>query len=343
MSEIRTRQQLWRTIAGPVEKHAELSNTWDMPASPAPSRKNDKGERKAVVKTASAFDEDSILKEAFSADAAPCDNEDQTILEENAVQHAQAKPLQPKVNVSGKEPPKLLQRKEAQHYALPSLQRYPLDGYDQVVKAASYFGEYKNEMPPRMRREFCTNLVKRASALRIPTSSTIEAYGSSTWAPSSTFQIAMDARRSLLKEAHELEVFDKVAAARNMLDPDGFACALEEFDKEAGLDEFYGSDIPDPFLTVFAKTAKDGVPKSPSEVDPDQSIIIGNEYLPVRKLVEFATMSADILENQFGEDFVKEFVQDPKAIFDSMPRDQKLVIMRMANNNDSKLQGASTS
>lgn len=403
MIDFRTRQQLWKTVAGNVEKKAELANTWDMPASPPPSKKTSKETPKAVVKTAAvrAFGpshmkamaagtginpnhvthqaarqqlgqynamgpglpgmvdpttpwavpgvgvakmgsaEDEILKQEFGAEA-PDDNEAEPVQGENVTAHVQAQALQPKVDVSGKEPPTLLTEKKAQHYALPAFQRYPLDSYDQVEKAASYFYENEKLMPPEMKREYCQNLVKRASALDIPVGHKVEAYGSRSWASPSTVKVAQDARRSMLRDEAHVEMLDKIASVRLTAGPDMYAASLGAFDKYLGLDAYYGSDIPDPYLSTFDKRAS-ATPKSPEEADPDDSIVIGNEYLTTRKLVEFAGRSANVLRDRFGEDFVKEFQTDPKEIFDSMPRDQKLIIMRMANNSDSKLQGASTS
>ena len=38
---------------------------------------------------------------------------------------------------------------------------------------------------------------------------------------------------------------------------------------------------------------------------------------------------------RFGDEVAEQLATDPNDIFDSLPRDQKLVLMRMANNDDS--------
>jgi hypothetical protein len=367
--DIQERQQIWKDLGGNLtEKAAELANTYDMPSQSAPSKVHDKGKDKAVIKTSSApltqaQVEDQLLKEAFGAQHEGPTNAGGAIQPDDNEEHArpeqpadvpQAKYLKPRVDVSGKEPPKTITQKTAQHYALPSLGKYPLDGYDEVEKAAAYFDEWHRRMDPEMRREFCQNMVKRASALSVSVSPLAQRYGSDHWASEEQVKVALDARRSILKasmdplhgagtvDTTQADVLNKLAEQRRLMTPDDFAAVLGEFDKVAGLDHHYDGDIPDPYFSCLAKTAGPTPPHAESTTDPDETIIVGNEYLPLRKLVEFSNRGMAILGQRFGEDFSKEFAKDPKGIFDSMPRDQKLVMMRMANTNDSATQGAST-
>ena len=106
-----------------------------------------------------------------------------------------------------------------------------------------------------------------------------------------------------------------------------------------GLDEYWGGDIPDPYYSAFCKSAE----KQESQTDPSDSIIIGNEYITERKLVEFSKLRQQMVKDRFGDDFAKEFTKDPVGIFKSLPRDQKLVIMRKVNTSDSPVEGASAS
>lgn len=396
MTEIVTRQQLWKDMFGSTEKSAELANTYDMPQSISPRKANAKpgGEKAVIPKTASAehVTDDEVLKEAFGigigmpvGDAehqknwgtrvsvgipygvgvtvAPHKKMQQYgvgvgvgltgplisldplqlgrgLSEKNVEQLPQAKSLKPHVNVSGKEAPQSAQEKKASCYACPSIGRYPLDGYDQVVKAASYFDEHGNSMEPFMRREFCQNLVKRASALGIGVSSEAERYGAETYASPEQLKIALDARRTLLSEP-DIAVLDKLAEAQPTMLPDTFAAVLEEFDHRNLLDHHYG-DIPDAYFSTFNKVAEDKI-VTEDDASPSDAIIIGNEYLPMEKLLEFSKRGYDVMWNRFGLDVAKAFSDDPKGIFNSLPRDQRLVIMRLANSNESQLRGSTTS
>lgn len=346
--DVSTRQQMWKDMFGnTIEKGAELAQTYDMPGSaPQPSRPKDK--KTVIQKTASAEPpEEDLLKLAFE-EAAPDDNEGEPVKGEQPPALPQAGVLKPKVDVSGQEPPVLVKKKEAQHYAVPSQGRFPLDGYDQVKRASAYFDEWHQDMPPALKREFAANMVKRASALSIPTSDTARHYGGDR-ADRTQIKVAFDARRSVLHGAmdplHELaagnvdvEVLDKLASGASMMDAESLAACLTEFDRATGLDAHWGGDIPDPYYSVFSKTAEE----QEAETEPDDSIVIGNEYITKRDLVTFSKMRQETLRNRFGWDFAEEFTKDPSGIFDSLPRDQKLVIMRMANTSD-RPEGASAS
>ena len=361
--DVSTRRQLWKDMAGNViEKGAELGGTYDMPHAVSPSKKTETPVKKAIPHTGSikiasvAPSDDDILKQAFghsgAPDASPDDNELELHEPEQAPRHPQAKTLKPRVDVSGKEPPKLVMAKKAQYYAVPSRELYPLDGYDQVKQASAYFDEYAVRMTPELKREFCQHLVKRASVLGIPVSEDAEHYGSESYGSVAQLKVAFDARRSVLRGSfdplHEDEVIDtthldvlnKLAAAQPTLYPEAFAEALRVFDKNAGLDQHYGVDVPDPYYSTFAKKAA----TQESEVDPKDSYLIGNEYLTHRSLVQFSKGGQAVIGQRFGDEFAKKFAKSPGPTFSSLPRDQKLVVMRMANTtNDSPRQGASAS
>jgi hypothetical protein len=332
MTEIITKQQLWKDMFGnSIEKGAELTNTYDMPWSAAPSRVNEKDKSKAVInKTAEAVSEDDIFRNFFGVGSAPPAESEKT-----------ASVMSPHVDVRGVEAPVQRMEKKAEHYACPSVERYPLDGYDQVKTASAYFDEFGGRMSPLMRREFCQNMVKRAHALGIEVSSEAERYGADTYASEAQIKIALDARRVLLKE-DDIAVLDKLASVRPQIPADLFAETLSHFDFVNQLDEHYDRYVPDPYFSTFDKVAAKAQ-VTEDDVSSEDSIIIGNEYVTHQKLVEFSKRNAKNMEERFGPEMAKEFAKDPMGILNSLPRDQKLIVMRMANNSDSQAMGASTS
>lgn len=310
--------QLWRRIGGDVlEKGAELAETYDMTSQ---KREAHKRPRSFPIKTAA------------EAAAAEGTNENEATPGESLKALPQMGALQPHVDVTSQEPPKVVQEKSAQRYALPSQGLYPLDSYLQVKTAATYFMNHFKFMPPADRHKYCQNLVKRASELALVVDSTIEKYGSATYASGEDIQVCLDVRKANILDALHVGVLDKLAECRFTMPPEDFALTLGEFDKAACLDQYYG-DIPDPYFTTFGKTAAQG-----NQEEPKESIIIGNEYITRRRLTEYLTNNAASMKRRFGDDVSEEMVKDPQGIFDSLPRDQKLVIMRMANNDDSPVQ-----
>lgn len=233
--------------------------------------------------------------------------------------------MSPVVDVSGLEPTKAQWQKVASHHALGD--RYPLDSYDQVKTAGAYFEQHGSKFSLEDRREYCQNLVKRASELDIPLSETVLRYGGESYASDEELKLAMDSRNRCLDEEDAREVLRSLFEKKAQLDPDLFAIALHQFDKTAGLDQLYGHSIVDPYLSTF------GTEKVAEDEEEDWTEIIGNDVLTARELKRYAKTSASTLEMLFGEDMAEEFRKSPVSIFRSLPMDQKRVIMRLATDN----------
>lgn len=300
-NSVYTRQQYWGNFE---EKEAEVGDI--MPISNLPSAKSDKGAKSVIPKTGSVG-----LPEGVEAEA---------VKGEQPEKNPQAKPVSPRVSVEGKEPPKLITEKQAQHFAMPSIRRYPIDDYAQVKQAAAYFEENRGHFAPAHRREYCVNLVKRASALGIQLPNQIHDYGGNGYASHAELEVAIASRRSILTDEDHINLLDKLASVRVGLSPDSFAMALTEFDKLAGLDQYYDGDVADPYLYLFGKTAEEN----------NESFVIGNDVVYPSQLKELAASPCRTLRDRFGEDFVKEFKKDPVGIFKSLPTDQKKIIGREA-------------
>jgi len=234
--------------------------------------------------------------------------------------------VDPRVDVHGKEPDVQHIRKVAQHYAMPKVQRYPLDSFSDVEKAAAYFGEWRGHFSPAERHEYCENLVKRASALGCPVTEEISKYGSSSFAPTSELQVAIDGRRNVVPE-HYASLLDKLAAMRIEMTPEYFATALDTFDKVACIDHLYDSDIMDPYYSTYGVKV--------AEQDCDDTIVVGNDFMTVASLRSLGKRAQIEFDNIFSLDFIKEFRDDPVGIFESLPIDQKKVIMRIAASSGS--------
>lgn len=254
-----------------------------------------------------------------------------------AVVNKTAGAMLPHIDVSDLEPSPARMQKQAKYYAMPSQAKYPLDGYDQVIKAAAYFDHWQGQMDPAHKREFCHNLVKRASAIGVDVSPTVRKYGADTYAPAADFEIAVAGRRGIVKEAHQL-VLDELVASQPQLSPDDFAVTLGEFDKVAGIDHLYGQEILDPWFSTFGeKVAADSAASlKKSKGDDDKSYVFGNEMVTGKALKDLAATSSKSLNDTFGADFMKEFRKEPITIFESMPLDQKKILCRMANDNSPK-------
>lgn len=316
--EVLTREQYW----GDFEpKKAEVANTHLMPGNAPMAKGPDKGAKAPITKTGSALEE-YLLKGA--AEAPPPEGADMAGTSgEQPPSLPQAKPLNPRVNVGGKEAPKELKVKKASRFALPSIERYPLDSYTDAEKAVGYFEKFASQFTPRQRREFCQNLSGRADELGIKVGHEIRKYGSATYAPEHEIAAALDTRRLVVPEAQDRLVLDKLAAARPTLPADIFAESLSEFDRITGIDHLYGQAVIDPFYATFGE-------KTASE-DDGLSYIEGNDTVTNKLLLQLGRSPCEAMKKTFGYDFVEEFKKDPVGIFKSLPVDQKKLVSRMAN------------
>lgn len=336
------RMQMWRKVSGEeIGKEAELANTYDMPAQyNAATAPGPKGRKAVINKTAAAVAQKSESDPLFDAFMGEKAKEETTAVPgEQPASLPQMAAMKPHVDVTSHEPPKVVQEKKAEYYALPDAEMYPLDSYVQVKAASRYFQEHFKFMQPADRHEYCQNLVKRASALDLMTSTLIDKYGSAGYASDSDVDICLGARRTAIKDEDHLGLLDKLAESRAVLEPEVFAEALEQLDKVACITHHYGGDVPDAYYTTFGKTAAE----LKEETAPKESIVLGNEYITRRRLAEFFQNNTAAVSTRFGADMGKELSDSPNDIFDSLPRDQKLVLMRMANNDDAPtMQGIPT-
>lgn len=291
-----------------TNKTAETSGTAVMPNSAPTYSDRDRSPTKTIPKVGEAIETVGALE-----------RNDDGVSGEQVQQLPQAAPFKLRVDTTGKEAPARVETKEAQYYALPAWRRYPLDGYAQVKQAAVYFDEWKGQMTPELRREYCQNLVKRASSLGISVSESARKYGAEDYAPPGELSAALDMRWGVLNEDLHKAAFVNLKECQPLMKAEDFAVALGEFDKVAGLDELYDRDIYDPYYTTYGE-------KRASE----ESLLVGNDYITQEELERFAKTNAGKLKDAFGEDFVEEFRKDPVSITKSLPKDQQKMVIRLA-------------
>lgn len=299
---------------------AELSNTDTMPS--AMSDKSPENTRAVVRKMGSV----GHLVPGAQKDTPPDVSSPPT--KEQPGKNPQAKTMKPHVNVSSQEPPKVMAEKKASRTALG--ERYPLDSYEQVKTASVYFDEWYKRMDPADRHEFAVNMTKRASELGIKFSETAQKYGSETYAPEPEIKIAMDSRRTvLLGKDNALAVLDKLAEAQPELPPELFCETLSQFDKAAGLDAYYDSDVLDPYFSTYG-----------FEKQATFSETLGNITVNEPDLEHLANKRLGLVKGTFTEELAEEFRKDPIGIYKSLPVEQRKVLANMAREQRSGAPGS---
>jgi hypothetical protein len=233
--------------------------------------------------------------------------------------------MRPHVDVTDQQVPVQVVQKTAERTALGD--RYPLDTYEQVKRAAAYFSEYGARFSPEDRREFCRNMVPRAEELGINPGPLAVHYGASTYAPMERIKQAMVSRKELLSDELSIGVLDAMEEKIATTDPELFCHTLKEFDLALGLNKYYDRGILDPYFSTF------GTEKT-AEAKDTWAWLDGNTYLTLADLKTVVRTRVPSLAQTFGQDFVLEMRKDPIGIFESLPKDQKRMIAAMALDNN---------
>ena len=298
-------------------KQSEVSGTATMPYSASPSRTSPV----ATVKKTSSI---GRLVQGHRGDqqvspdvAAPVMGKSPV----NAPQH-----MSPVVDVSDAVVKKSVTEKKASRFAMPSLQKYPIDNYVQVKQASLYFDEYAKHMAPSDRREFCVNLVKRASELSVAVSPVVKKYGAEKYASIAEVEAGLGTRRQLLSDERDLRALNKIASVMAELSPAQFANTLSNFDSVTGLNRYYDSHVIDPYYTTFGFEKK-------AEDDESWGDVVGNYVITKRELDLLAQNHLMHIKKTFGADFAEEFKKDPVGIYASLPVMQKKLVIRLATEN----------
>jgi hypothetical protein len=208
----------------------------------------------------------------------------------------------------------------ARTFALPSLERYPLDQYDHVKQASVYFDEYYADFPLDERREFAVNLATRLESLGLPLGDATRKYAGFEYGPHISSELAARVR-NFDGTGHE-HAYTVLMEKKASTPPGVMVEMLAELDKRAGADAYYNRPLGfrDPYQATFGKYAKNEM-WSWSE---------GNDYVNSDMLKSLATNKWQGLDDAFGADFRKSFQKDPVGIFESLPTPQKIVLARMA-------------
>lgn len=319
-----------REMVRQMGKQAEMTGTTDMPLS-GPSGQSPTPSKTTILKSAgedpdgvkAAAEMHRLVTGGHGEDVDPDDNLEHPIKGEMFKAEPQGKMFRPHVDVSNKEPTKMLHEKKASLYALPSKTRYPLDSYAHVERASEYFDKYASAFTPDERREYCLNLVPRADELGIKVGNEARQYGAVEWGTDEKTAFGYTMRRQACGSISDFaDTLDMLYEKKAEIDPELFAATLVEFDKLAGLDHEYDRSIPDPYASVF------GV-----KIAEEWSELIGNDYVTEQDLRRLAKIGMRSLKSTFDEEFAMEFRKNPVSIFQSLPLDQKRIVMRMANDN----------
>lgn len=198
---------------------------------------------------------------------------------------------------------------------------YPIDGYDQVKTASVYFDDNWKALPARDRHQYCVKLAARMEELGMEVPENVARYGSTTYA--ADVDSYVEARRHYVhEESHD--ALDMLLEKRAQVSPGVFAEALCEFDKLNNLNWEWDARIADPWFSTFGPSIE-----KLAEAEwhyTENGLRIREEHLE-----GLARNGHERLCKSFGADFAKEFCKSPKAVFESLPAPNKIILARLAS------------
>ncbi len=136
------------------------------------------------------------------------------------------------------------------HFALD---KYPINTYSEIKTASDYFDRYHTQFAPKERTEFSSALYKRAEELNVKVSPLVCKYAGTDY--DLTFKQYADMRKEYLVP-EEQYIIDELVKNASSVSPHTFAEALEIFDKEYNLDQYWDQILPDPYYSTLAAQEK---------------------------------------------------------------------------------------
>lgn len=213
---------------------------------------------------------------------------------------------------------------EGAAFALPG--RYPLYSPEFVKKAAAYFVDYFGQFDSDDRHVFAQNVLKQASGLGVDLTEqetkTLKKVAGDSYGDILGTQIKL--RKEYVSNKPEaVETLDKIASAKEKLGPEKFASALSQFDKVAGLKKHYGKLLAEPYQAVYESRFE----KEAGYTWEDESAGVS---VTGKELVKAASDKYDKIKSYFGETLANSLKKHASEIFDSLPKDAKVIIARIA-------------
>jgi len=186
-----------------------------------------------------------------------------------------------------------------------------------VELASKYFEQYGSKMPLDLRVKYAGAIQRRAQELGMQkVAGAVGRYASDSY--SAQLDAHLINRKSYLDDQPIMKMMlDKLASVKETMPAQEFAAHLHSFDKRAGLTRHYDAGLKNPYESVI------GVENPSSKV----LYKTASKSLTEDELSGVVNAKYSKIQEYFGETLAKELQKNPQAIFDSLPKDHKEVIV----------------
>lgn len=211
----------------------------------------------------------------------------------------------------------------------PTIKLASIDDLDRGIDA---YEQNSWGWAPEQKVEFCRPVVKFASSIgRSPDlPEEMRRYGNTKEASPEYTSSMLDTREECFATAEEyMGYLQKLAAVTQDVTGDALAQKIARLEREEGIDQYWGYEVPDPWLAVY------GIYKS---ADDDANYVFNDGGVTVTEpdLRKLLLHHRGRLLDKFDQEFVNAFAEDPIAIFDSLPLDLKRMIAKIKNEINKK-------
>jgi len=188
-----------------------------------------------------------------------------------------------------------------------------------VKVACEYFDKKHDKMPLEVRHKYAAAIQLRARELGMPAQTgTVAKYAADSYG--ADLDAHLSSRRRLLEGSPNYDELAKLASTRKQYTPSQFAQILHGFDKKAGLTQYYGGYITNPYESTFSN--QPDVDQGYRWMDKKGSARLTEEE--IRRVVKDHNPK---IAEYFGKQTAMEMMKDPISIFQSLPDDAKEIFV----------------
>jgi hypothetical protein len=201
-------------------------------------------------------------------------------------------------------------------YCLTKEAKYPIQNYDQILKAIDFFEKNAAKFHPTQRREYSINLANRAEEVGVPITSSIRKYASNEYASKMEIRSELALRMGKTGSDEGKKIYTALFEKTASVSPGVFANMLSQVDEDLGLSPYWDGSLKDPFSAVLVeKTASFSYSTSQGYIDEED----------LRRLSEYR----EALAHAFGEDFADAFKKSPVTQFEALPEPDKNTVIKL--------------
>jgi len=207
----------------------------------------------------------------------------------------------------------------------------PLNSAESVYDALAYYHDNAYALDGWEKRAVAQLILPAARKFQVPIPPELEKRACETYATDVAQAVACrqimvapedDSEESFQKVAYVNGQYQSLLRSRADMGPTDFAHELDRIDCLAQLD----GSVPDAVYSTFGKAA---------QTQPDPIFDDGVNKLFEDEVVWFCHSYPKLIEDQLGEGVATELQKKPRAVFDSLPNPQKIMLSRLISQKKS--------